>query len=48
MAYDEDLAERIRTALHRRRGVTEMKMFGAADDDLRAWIDRRKTRGPAR
>ena len=28
MAYDESLAERIRTALKRRRGVSEKKMFG--------------------
>ena len=28
MAYDEKLADRIRTALARRRGVTEKKMFG--------------------
>jgi hypothetical protein len=28
MAYDEGLAERIRTALEGRRGVTEKEMFG--------------------
>ncbi len=28
MAYDERLAERVRVALERRRGVTEKKMFG--------------------
>jgi TfoX/Sxy family transcriptional regulator of competence genes len=28
MAYDEDLAERIRELLGRERGVTEKKMFG--------------------
>lgn len=28
MAFDEPLAERIRTTLSRRRGVTEKKMFG--------------------
>ena len=28
MAYDEKLAERIRTALRRRRGISEKKMFG--------------------
>ncbi|MEM7436538.1 MAG: TfoX/Sxy family protein [Myxococcota bacterium] len=28
MAYDEKLAERVRSALSRRRGVTERKMFG--------------------
>ncbi len=28
MAYDEKLAERIRVALKRRRGVSERKMFG--------------------
>ena len=28
MAYDEDLAERIRALLTRQRGVTEKKMFG--------------------
>lgn len=28
MAYDEILAERIRTILHRRKGITERKMFG--------------------
>lgn len=28
MAYDEILAERIRTVLHRRKGITERKMFG--------------------
>lgn len=28
MAYDERLAERVRGALERRRGVTEKKMFG--------------------
>ena len=28
MAYDETLAERIRTMLKRRKGVTEKKMFG--------------------
>jgi TfoX-like protein len=28
MAYDEDLAQRVRTALSRRRGVSEKKMFG--------------------
>ena len=28
MAYDEILAERIRTILHRRKAVTERRMFG--------------------
>ena len=28
MAYDEQLARRVRTALRSRRGVTEKKMFG--------------------
>lgn len=28
MAYDESLAERIRTQLRRKRGFTEKKMFG--------------------
>lgn len=28
MAYDELLAERIRTLLHRRKGITERRMFG--------------------
>ena len=28
MAYDEDLADRIRELLSEERGVTEMKMFG--------------------
>lgn len=28
MAYDEILAERIRTVLHRRKGISERKMFG--------------------
>ncbi|MEM8606568.1 MAG: TfoX/Sxy family protein [Myxococcota bacterium] len=28
MAYDEQLAERVRGVLKRRRGVTEKKMFG--------------------
>ncbi len=28
MAYNESLAERVRAALARRRGVTERKMFG--------------------
>ena len=28
MAYDEDLADRIRSALKRRRGISEKKMFG--------------------
>ena len=28
MAYDEKLAERVRKALARRRGLTERKMFG--------------------
>jgi hypothetical protein len=28
MAYDERLADRVRRALARRRGVTERKMFG--------------------
>ena len=28
MAYDEDLAERVRTALAGRRGLTEKRMFG--------------------
>ncbi|MCH9680480.1 MAG: TfoX/Sxy family protein [Deltaproteobacteria bacterium] len=28
MAYDEMLAERIRTILHRRKAITERKMFG--------------------
>jgi hypothetical protein len=28
MAYDEDLAERIRAEVAGERGVTEMKMFG--------------------
>ena len=28
MAYDEDLAERIRALLSQQRGVTEKKMFG--------------------
>lgn len=28
MAYDETLAARIRTALARRKGITEVKMFG--------------------
>ena len=28
MAYDEQLAERVRSVLERRRGVTEKKMFG--------------------
>ena len=28
MSYDEKLAARVRTALARRRGVTEKKMFG--------------------
>lgn len=28
MAYDEALAERIRIALKRRRGITERRMFG--------------------
>ena len=28
MAYDDELAERIRIVLNRRRGVTEKKMFG--------------------
>ena len=28
MAYDQDLAERIRTVLKRRRGITEKNMFG--------------------
>jgi TfoX/Sxy family transcriptional regulator of competence genes len=28
MAYDEDLAARVRRVLARRRGVTEKKMFG--------------------
>ena len=28
MAYDEYLAERIRKALKRRKGITEKKMFG--------------------
>jgi TfoX/Sxy family transcriptional regulator of competence genes len=28
MAYDDKLADRVRTVLKRRRGVTEKKMFG--------------------
>ncbi|MCA9705991.1 MAG: TfoX/Sxy family protein [Myxococcales bacterium] len=28
MAYDEILAERIRTVLHRRKGISERRMFG--------------------
>ncbi|MGH3387190.1 MAG: TfoX/Sxy family protein [Nocardioidaceae bacterium] len=28
MAYDEDIADRIRTAMQEQDGVTEMKMFG--------------------
>lgn len=28
MAYDEKLAERVRSALGRRRGISERKMFG--------------------
>ena len=28
MAYDEDLAERIRRSMSRRRGIAEKKMFG--------------------
>lgn len=28
MAYDEDLADRVRLVLNRRRGITEKKMFG--------------------
>ena len=28
MAYDEDLANRIREVVHRERGVTEKRMFG--------------------
>lgn len=28
MPYDEDLAQRVRTALERREGISEKKMFG--------------------
>lgn len=28
MPHDEDLAERVRTSLSRRRGITEKRMFG--------------------
>ncbi len=28
MAYDEDVADRLREAMKRRRGITEKKMFG--------------------
>lgn len=33
MAYDEQLADRVRRALARRRAVSERKMFVAAEDE---------------
>lgn len=39
MAYDAQLAERIRATLKGRRGISEKKMFGGQSFLLRGWIE---------